>query len=235
MKLEIKDNNLQELFIKAGRQLPYITMLALNNTAFDAQKALKAEVNSKLDLKNKKLPNAFRVKKASKQNLTAQVFVDEFSWQGEALAPHFYGGDRERKGMEKALIYMGAMSKSQILTPSGGIKIRPSLYVEMMSYLKLNYKAGYSANRTKRSSKRKRKNTTKYFIATKGDKRTKHLAEGVYATRDGYDYPLSILTISDKPTYKKIFDLDTIVHKVIKNKFDGYFIAAFDRAMRTAR
>ena len=227
-------DNVANMLLQAGRHLPYITMLAINNTAFDAQKKLKSEVNRKLDLKNKKLPNAFRVKKAKKTNLSAQVFVDEHSWQGEALAPHFFGGDRERKGMEKALIYMGAMSKSQILTPSGGIKIRPSLYVEIMSALKLNYKAGYSANRTVKSSKRKRKNTTKYFIATKRDKRTKHLAEGIYARREGYDYPISLLTISSKPHYKKIFDLDKIVGGVVRDRFDYHFSKAFDKAMKSA-
>lgn len=216
-----------------GKQLPYITMLALNNTAFEAQKDLKSAVKSKLKLSNQSMPNAFRVKKATKQTLEARVFVDEFSWQYRALVHHFEGGDRERKGTEKALQYAGVMGKDKILTPSGGIKIKPTTYVRIMSYLKLNYKAGYTANLSQKSSKRKRTDNTQYFIATKRDNRTRHLAEGIYA-RLG-DSPQSLLTISDKPTYTKRIDIDEIVQQTIKDKFDVFFNAATVKAMKTAR
>lgn len=216
-----------------SKQLPYITMLALNNTAFEAQKDLKNIVKATLKLSNQKMPNAFRVKKSTKETLESRVFVDEHSWQYEALEPHFEGGDRERKGTEKALQYAGIMGKDKILTPSGGIKIKPSTYVRIMSYLKLNYKSGYTANLSQKSAKRKRKDNTQYFIATKRDNRTRHLSEGIYA-RLG-DSPQSLLTISDKPKYNKRIDIDEVVQQTINDKFDMFFNQAMMKAMKTAR
>jgi len=218
-----------------SKQLPYITMLALNNTAFAAQSDLKNIVKSSLKLTNQKMPNAFRVKKATKDNLEARTFVDEFSWQYKALVHHFEGGDRERKGTEKALQYAGVMGKDKILTPSGGIRINPSTYVRIMSFLKLNYKAGYAANLSQKSAARKRKDNTKYFIATKRDRKTSHLAEGIYARIGDGSSPQSILTISKKPAYDKRIDIDEVVQKTIDLKFNTFFNEAMIKAMKTSR
>jgi len=213
------------------KQLPYVTMLTLNDLAFDAMTQIKAEVKVKLNLRNQKLPNAFRVKKAKKNNLTAELFIDDWKWQAKILKPHFFGGDRAKKGLEKAMIYAGAMRATDILTPSPGVKIQSSTYVQIMSYLKLNYKAGYDANRNDKS-KRKNK-STQFFIAKKTDRKTKHLHPGIYARINGQ--VVAILRVAKRPAYKQRFDLEKTTLKVYKDKMAYYFKKNAQKAIRTAR
>ena len=65
MRIEVDTKKLEKNFKDLGRQLPYITMLALNDTAFDAQSSLKSVVKGGLRLKKQSVANAFKVKKAS--------------------------------------------------------------------------------------------------------------------------------------------------------------------------
>lgn len=226
----------QQMLTGYEKQLPYVTMLTLNDLAFDTMYMLKAEVKVKLNLKNQQIPNAFRVKKATKRRLEADVFIDDWKWQAKILKPHFFGGDRAKKGIEKAMIYGGFMSSSEILTPSPGVKIQSSTYVQIMSFLKLNYKAGYDANRNDRS-KRKNKSSTQFFIASKKSPKTKHLHPGIYARVVGgvKTKPIMIMRISKKPKYNKIFDIEKTALEVYRKNMKEYFIKNAKLAVRTAR
>ena len=209
------------------RDLPYITATTLNNIAFDVIDTIKRDIAKELNIKKRAIPNALRVKKATKKSLYAELYVDEFSWQHSVLKHHFFGGDRERKGMEKALIYMGYMHKWEILTPSPGVTIRPYVYVQMMSQLKLNYKAGFSANETQKSRKRN-KTTTRFFIIT--GKSNSPLAPGIYARRPGYEGVICMLRIAEKPNYKKRFDLEKRAQLIIASRSNKHFRDAINRA-----
>ncbi len=237
MKFELEGlTEVQQMLTGYAEQLPYVTMLTLNDLAFDVQRTLKAEVIVKLNLRKKSLANAFRVKKATKNRLEADVFIDDYKWQAKILKPHFYGGDRAKKGVEKAMIYGGFMSSSEILTPSPGVKIQPSTYVQIMSFLKLNYKAGYDANRNDKS-KRKNKTRAKFFIATKKNKKTAHLHPGIYARMDNgvKSKPIMILRVAKKPSYKKIFDIEKTALEIYKKNMKEHFIKNAKIAIRTAR
>lgn len=157
MKISI-ESNLKEFISGLSdlerKQIPFATMTATNNIAFDFLDTHKKEVQSELNWK-RKAPNTIRIKKATKSKSYAEIYIDEWNWGYYALKQHYTGGDRSRKGMEKAMIALGYMHRQEILTPSPGVKIRSNTYVQMMSQLKLNYKAGYSANETKTSRKRK--------------------------------------------------------------------------------
>ena len=182
-----------------------------------------------------KAPNALRIKKATKANPIAEMYVDEWSWGYYALKSHYFGGDRHRKGMEKAMIALGYMHRNEILTPSPGVRINPSTYVQMMSQLKLNYKAGYSANETVASRKKKRttKTVLRFFIIT--GKSKSPLAPGIYARMPDHDSPVCMLRISEKPTYKKRLDMEKTVSKVFKENGQRYLTEALDYAIKTAK
>jgi len=233
VKLTVDTKQVEKNFKNLARQLPYITMLALNDTAFDAQSSLKSTVKGKLKIKKQSVANAFRVKKASKTNLVSQVFVPTTAWQNDVLSQHFHGGDRERKGLEDILRHMGAMSKSQILTPSGTGFVKRRGYKQITTALKKAYPRGYKTNIFKRS--KGRPNREDYFIATKRDKRTSHLSEGVYYRPAGEEFLVSILTISDSPRYTKRLDVKQITQKVVDRRFNIHFDKAIQKAMRTSR
>ena len=146
MRLEVDTKQLEKNFKALGRQLPYITMLALNDTAFDSKKLIRLKTQKKLNINNQSVLNGFRVKKATKGNLVSQVFVPMTAWQYGVLAQHFAGGDRERKGLEDILRHMGAMTKAQILTPSGGTRITKSGYKRITNAIKQSYGSRYNPN-----------------------------------------------------------------------------------------
>jgi len=214
------------------KDMPYVMMLTANNLAFDSMDSLKKEVRGSLRLNNKRMANAWRVKKATKSKPYAEVYVDEFSWPFKALAHHYKGGDRERKGMEKAMVYMGLMHKGEILTPSPGVKIRSYVYVEMMAQLKLNYKAGFNSNETKSSRARRermRGKGVRYFVIT--GKSTSPMAPGVYARIPGNDSPVCMLRIAERPSYSKRMDSMATIKKVYARRKDKHFSDAMTRAM----
>jgi len=217
------------------KQIPYIMMLTANNIAFEFRDTMSKEIGGKLNIHKKTIPNSLRIKKATKSKPYAEVFVDEWSWQHKVLQHHFTGGDRERKGLEKALIYWGMMYRNEILTPPPGVRIRPSVYVQILSQLKLDYKAGYNSNETTRSRLRKtasKKSKARYFIIT--GKSISPLAPGIYARMPGHNAPISILRIAEKPTYKKKFDLKKTLEIVYGRRGEKHFASAFERAMSTA-
>lgn len=222
-------NNLDDI---EKKQVPYALMLTTNNMAFDFLNTHKKEIRSGLNWK-KKLPNAIRIKRATKSRPYAEIYIDEWNWGYYALKQHYTGGDRSRKGMEKALIALGYMYKHEILTPSPGVRIKASMYVQMMSQLKLNYKAGYSANETLASRKRKSKTSLRFFIIS--GKSKSPLAPGVYARMPGTDKPVCILRISEKPNYKKSFDMKKTFKMVYELRGKEHFDKAWTRAISTAK
>ena len=227
---------IQELGDFEKKQLPYALRLTSNNLAFEVMNAMKKEFASELHISKKGVISSVRVKKATKSKPFAEVYIDEFSWQHKVLKHHFYGGDRDRKGLEKALIYWGYMYKWEILTPSPGVKIKPSTYVQILSQLKLDYKAGYNSNETTRSRLRKiadKKSRARYFLIT--GKSKSPLAPGIYATMPGHDKPISILRIAEKPTYKKKFDLARTTNEVYAKKADKLFTKALEYAVLTSK
>lgn len=211
------------------KQIPFATSKALNDFVFEVLSTIKKEIGDELNITKRAIPSSIRVKKATKNKLYAEIYVDEWSWQYKVLHHHFKGGDRERKGLEKALIYKGYMYKWEILTPPPGVKLNASIYNKIISQLKLVYKAGYSANETKKSRSRKPKEELRFFIIT--GKSKSPLAPGIYARPlVGTDKPICILRIAEKPEYKKKFDLQ----KTVKSEYNKKFESILDRALKFA-
>lgn len=60
----------------AKKQIPFATSQALNDSAYQANKALKIQAAKKLDRPTKFTINAFQVKRSTKRNLVSTVFVE---------------------------------------------------------------------------------------------------------------------------------------------------------------
>lgn len=230
------ESNIEDIIKGLGvfekKQVPYALANALNDVAFESMDAVKGEIKGKLNIRKTKVPNAFTVKRASKNNLQAELFMDDTKWQHKVLAHHFKGGDRARKGLEKAMIYWGHMTKHDILTPPPGVRLKPGIYNQIVAQLKLQYKAGYSANETKISKLKKHNGKTnlRFFLAT--SKKNLHLAMGIYARMPGHSSPVCILRIAEKPNYtNQQFDLEKTTSKVIKRRFKSRFNTQLRRAV----
>jgi len=212
------------------RDVPYILATTLNNLAFDAKDEAEKRLKEDLNIHKKALTRAFRVNKAAKRSLEARLFIDDWKWQSKVLKHHFYGGDRVRKGLEKALVYMGLLEKGEILTPSPNVKVSRGAYGRIMSQLKVHYKSGYDGNETERSRKRnKGRVKERYFIITSFA--NSHLSPGIYARMPGVNYPIAILRIATKPTYRKRFDLKKIIIDVYDKRANKHLGEAIDRVL----
>ncbi|MDM5272093.1 hypothetical protein PGH07_07865 [Sulfurovum sp. zt1-1] len=214
------------------RDIPYIAITAANNLAFDTKESIDQEITYRLNISKKKLLSPVRITKATKSNLFVKIFIDEWSWQHKVLKHHFFGGDRDRKGLEKAMMEFGHMSRNEILTPSPGVTIKPSTYVKIISQLKLVYKSGYSANETKRSRFRNRSRQNERYFVIPTYKRS-HLHPGIYARMPDHDKPICILRISKQPKYKKrLTSFEDTVNKVQSRRSDIHLGEAIDRVMK---
>ena len=58
------------------RQIPFAASQALNDVAFDAQRANQAQIAKKLDRPTRFTVRGFRVRKSTKRNLRAIIFID---------------------------------------------------------------------------------------------------------------------------------------------------------------
>jgi len=75
------------------KQIPFAASVAINETAENAQAALKAQAQKKLDRPTKQTINAFRVgRKSNKNNLTRNVFI--LPWAAAYLRYQIDGGTR---------------------------------------------------------------------------------------------------------------------------------------------
>ena len=100
----------------AAEQIPYAVSSALNSTAFAVQKQQKARMPSVFDRPTPLVRGAFRVAKATKQSLTAVVFVDPK--RAPVMLTHERGGARGDQRMERYVKSKGWLSASGRAVPT---------------------------------------------------------------------------------------------------------------------
>lgn len=86
----------RHLNLLQSKQVPYAVSQAINDTARDAQTAVKVQAEQKLDRPTKQTINAFMVKNSTKRNLVGEVFI--LPWANEYLKYQIDGGKRPTKG-----------------------------------------------------------------------------------------------------------------------------------------
>lgn len=91
------------------KQIPFAASQALNDTGFDARKALRAQAPKKLDRPTKFTVNAFRVRKSNKRNLRAVVYIDPLRWAYLKWA--IEGGKRKVDGKGTGVPYKAKLNK----------------------------------------------------------------------------------------------------------------------------
>ena len=103
---------------------------ALNDTARDVQKRNQKEINRVFHRPTRIIQNAFYVKKATTENLQAEVKLkDVYGESGRAipntLQPHIpgYSANRSAKGMEIALRSKGLLGSNEFLVPSRTMRL----------------------------------------------------------------------------------------------------------------
>ncbi|MCP5197508.1 MAG: hypothetical protein H6974_12120 [Gammaproteobacteria bacterium] len=94
---------------------------ALNSTAFAVQKASRQRLETAFDRPTPLIKGATRVEKATKQNLTAQVFIDPK--RAGVLKTHEQGGPRGDQRLERFLRGQGWLPASWRAVPTNNMPI----------------------------------------------------------------------------------------------------------------
>lgn len=216
MKIDVK-TNIKEvtkgLTKIQKKQIPFATMLALNDTAFAIHKTMKAQTKQKFKHASNYTQKAFRVEKAKKTHLTAVVFVDKK--REDYFKLQVDGGTRTPKN--SAIVIANKSNANDIQTfPSGNIK-----------------KGAY--NKIK-------KNKAKYFFGVpKGNQGSEGIWErygrqATGAVSGARIRQVAKLTKSGK--YKALFPFESIGKGIAfsrKNGFESNFAKRLKLALRTAK
>lgn len=189
------------------RELPK----ALNFTAAESRKELRAEMEKVFDRPTRFTLNGMFVQQATRVRLEAAVFFKDFAPKGtpagKYLLAQVEGGTRRQKRSERAFALAGLSGNRGFWVPGSGApldaygNISGPMMVRILAEVKAFGEVGYTANKTAASAKRnKRYRKFNYFVAPPGG----HLAPGVWK-REGREVT-PILIFVEAVDYRKRFD-----------------------------
>ena len=216
MRIDVRDNIKEVtkgLSSIQKKQIPFATMLALNDTAFALHKTYKAQTNQKFDNPTSFTQKGFRVQKAKKTHLEAIVFVDK-----------------------KRVDYME-------LQVDGGTRFPKKTAIIVPSSKNSNDLAKYqSGNLTKGAVNKIKGQRDKYFFGKpKGNQGSEGIWEryGRSASGTSAGYRIrQVAKLTKMARYKSLFPFESIGNGIAfsrKNGFDSAFAKRLRFALKTAR
>ena len=234
--------------------IPELQRRTVNDIAFDIKAEAEKAIRRDFHHGNKLAYQTIMVKKANKDMaynkvFEAEVYISDWmAWKHNALTTLGLGGDRKRKAFERRMIRSGYLKKHEIVTPENG-KVHGSVYTQILSQFHIFHEAGYMANETLNSFRKKQKRRNyrvkRYMIVTTDKyaytaeagaikKRKTGLAPGIYVKKivSGKATHLRILKIGQQPHYKKMFHLDSISTMVYEKRADYHMKKNYDYLMK---
>lgn len=215
------------------QEIEKITVETLNESAFEAVKTLKEEMQRVFDRPTNYTINALRIDYAKSGKLVSSVeYKDDVSKGGtpakKFLGPEVEGGDRNQIGTERMLsqllgteIFLGPGPSAQ-LNSFGSVP--SSKYRQVLSYFRLNRDEGVTSNRSFTKGARRSSKAKQFVIVPPGtaNSQTMHLSPGIYE-RSGVSLR-KIFNFISKPHYSKRFDFYGVgmrrVSEVFVKKFE---------------
>lgn len=195
------------------RMIPYAAATALTRCAKQAQtEDLPAEMRKVFSNPVPYTLNALRIEPATKDKLLARVMVkDKTHAPGVApenfLFPEVEGGVRKHKRMEMDLRYQGVLSRAQYVMPGKAASLDASGNVSGAQV------------RTVLNALRKGRLANDMFVGKpKGSGRL----AGIWR-REGEGLRALFIFTSDAPDYKRRFDFDGTVQRVVRERFRPEF------------
>lgn len=233
------------------KQLPFATANALNDALFDVRDDWKDNIGQVFDRPTALTQNAVLVKKATKRELVAEVFLRNEASKGTPpsryLFPQAAGGNRFQKPFEQLLFRAGVIGKDEFVVPARGFpldaagNIPRGIVTAILSDLQAMRDA---LDRSNQASKRRRARKGKaiYFLADPtrltGFGAPQHLPRGIYQ-RVGFGFGSSVrmvfAIVKGAPRYSVRFKALEIATRAFHKSFPGRFEARLAEAVRNAR
>ncbi len=239
IKADIKEAQ-RALDVVSKRQIPFATVLMLNELAKSIKRRTETDIKRNLDRPTNYSQRMMGVKFANKSNLTSQVNVRGSVSGGETkvLGHLFAGRGRSGKGFEGALVDKGIMPRGMWAMPGEGApldffgNIKRSFIRQLIDYLTANRVVKKSAQFENRQRKQvKGATSSQYFVVNQ--KKQGGLPLGIWqhvGFGSGKGLRPIIIFVSKEPVYDRYFNLGNAAQQVIAR--DARF--EFDKAMRNA-
>lgn len=230
------------------KQLPYAMMLALNDTAKGARKAVQAQMGKSFDRPTPFAKRGVVYERASKDKLDAKVVIYGSKTGAGGLpaayflGPQVDGGVRRLKAFEVQLKERGLLPEGHVVVPAERTKldrygnVSQGQINRIMSGLKIDYR-GAGATRvasTKKGKARRARGSRGgfYFVPGPGS----HLHPGVWLEL-GFPYRAiyPVLMFVKQGGYAKRLPFHKVVGEYSAVHLPKNFTRSWSRAMRTAR
>lgn len=229
----------------AKDQVPFATALALTRTAQRAKEGLKREIARSFDRPRSFTLNAMVVKRATKQNLNAEVKVKDNAFSGRSAVnwfnPEVYGGGRHYKGFELLLQRNGKMPSGWYAIPARNApldqygNISGSLLNKILSQLGARRDSSSNESRKLKASRNRRRQSGRYFAVWPGES---HLPPGIYERASfgsGGALRMVFLYTSKAPAYKPRYKFYEVGQQLAREYFPQEFRKAAAVAMGTRK
>jgi len=228
------------LDLVSKRQIPFATVLMLNELAKSTKKRTEIDIKRNLDRPTNYAQRMIGIKFANKRNLTSQVNVRGSVGSGETkvLGHLFSGGRRKGKGFEGALVSKDIMPNGMYAMPGEGApldfygNIKRSFIRQLIDYLTANKVVKKSAQFENRQRKQvKGATSSQYFVVNQ--KKQGGLPLGIWqhiGFGSGKALRPIIIFVRKEPVYDRYFNLGNAAQQVIAR--DARF--EFDKAMAYA-
>jgi hypothetical protein len=218
-----------------AKDIPFLTSLALNKTAFDALKHTQGKMKEIFDRPTNWVLKSMYVNKSDKKDnpISAEVGFKTWANKGRAgskiIYPEVMGGQRLPKPAEARLRRHGIIRSNQFIVQAPGRhvdqygNIPHQQWNRMLSSLEAASGPGYDAN-TKATSKRSK--VRRKYILSKSGKSILIKVDSVQK-RGGIYVPL--FYVVDPFTYKRTFPVDKIVRNRAQMMAPIFFAEAAKR------
>lgn len=245
-------------------QIPYATALGLTRIAQDVKQAETDTLPRVFDRPTPYTMNSLFMTSATKKELKAEVWFKDrrATFKGtpatEYLAPNVYGGDRNRKRMERALQRVGLLPAGMIAVPGAAAKLdaygnmERGQIVQILAWVQAFGQQGYLANMTAKTRARLAKGSVKrgvrgveYFVSrgpghwsgarSWREGRMQHLAPGVYQrTKFGFGQSIApVLMFVRAPVYKQRFPFFEVARRTFDRVASRHMRRAAAEALAT--
>jgi hypothetical protein len=230
------------------KQLPFATMLAINDAMFDVREGWKKEITTVFDRPTPLTINAVLYKKATLQNLTAEVFLRDEATKGTPpsryLIEQVEGDDRAEKPFEFLLRNAGIIGGNEFVVPARNFpldafgNVPGGVLTAILSDLQgsRDAKANSTAESRRRRSRRKNVEKAHVYFYDRGDRGK--LPRGIYqrqGTRAGSGIRMVLAIVEGAPRYSKRFDAYAIASRIFNASFPIRFDERLAFAVRTAK
>jgi hypothetical protein len=235
------------------KQLPFATVRAINETAFQVHERWKQVMPQVFDRPTALTLKGVAYKKASLQQPTAEIFVRDEVFKGTAPAKYLQaevsGGPRRQKRFERALQAAGLMPAGTFAVPGKGAELDAhgnltgAQFVRILSQLRASGEQGYSANET--ADGRGRRHRREAGKGKKASRRSDYFAvpraigglkPGVYQRiRTGFGRGVvPVLIFVRSANYRARYPVFDLAQKTFDRRFPAIFRTELDKAVRNS-